>query len=338
VVMRRRSRRRGYLTRGVAVAALVLGAGPAVPGISRSRLVAAPDATAASTPRFDLTAPSSPLIKNKPLTGTRVPQSYAFDNVHQRIYVVQLLPGADSTGDLYLNQLDWTGTLLGHMTLKGFGHGVSIGVEPVGSTPYLWTEVDDDPANGRGRHIARFVYRAGTTLTNTSAALEKFDLVPGASVETVSIDQTYKRIILRYFLSGHAHYATYDLTAFETDHMFTKVYDDVAEPSWMSDPDFQGYVSYGDYLYLFQGTAYGTDNPREGKGNASITSVDLSTGQVVERQVRTQAGYSLYYREPEGMGIQLTGGTPRLCLGFASTATETSTTRLFTVYYKDALV
>jgi hypothetical protein len=295
-------------------------------------------AMAASTPRFDLTAPSSLLLKNKPLTGTRVQQSYAFDNVHQRIYVVQLLPGADSTGDLYLSQLDWTGKLLGHMTLKGFGHGVSIGLELYGSTPYLWTEVDDDPANGRGRHIARFAYTAGVTRTNTSTALQKFDLVPGAGIETVSIDQTYKRIILRYFLSGHAHYAMYDLTTFENTHVFTKVHPDVAEPSWMGSPDFQGYTSYGDYLYMMQGTAYGTGNPRSGNGNTSITSVDLSTGQVVQRQVRSQAGYSLYYREPEGMAIQIVGGAPRLCLGFASTSTATSTTRLFTVYYKNALV
>jgi hypothetical protein len=297
-----------------------------------------PAAATANTPEFDLNAPSSPGIKDKPLTGTRVPQSFAFDNVHQRIYVPQLLPDADSTGDLYLNQLDWSGKVLGHMTLKGFGHGVSIGLELDGSTPYLWTEVDDDTANGRGRHIARFTYAAGTTLTNTSSALERFDLVPGASVETVSVDQTYKRLILRYFKSGQAYYATYDLAAFESGRTLTKVYGDVTEPSWMSTPDFQGYVSYGDYLYLYQGTAYGTDNPRSGKGNASITSVDLSTGTVVDKQVRTQAGYSLYYREPEGLAIQIVSGAPRLCLGFASTSSDASTTRLFTFYYKDSLI
>lgn len=293
---------------------------------------------AANTPKFDLSAPSSAGIKDKPLTGTRVPQSFAFDNVHQRIYVPQLLPDADSTGDLYLNQLDWSGKVLGHMTLKGFGHGVSIGLELDGSTPYLWTEVDDDTSNGRGRHIARFTYTAGATLTNTSSALEKFDLIPGASVETVSVDQTYKRLILRYFKSGQAYYATYDLAAFESTNTLTKVYGDVTEPSWMSTPDFQGYVSYGDYLYLYQGTAYGTGNPRSGRGNASITSLDLSTGAVVDKQVRTEAGYSLHYREPEGLAIQIVSGTPRLCLGFASTSSDTSTTRLFTFYYKDSLI
>lgn len=293
----------------------------------------------ASTPKFDLSDASDPALKNLPLTDTRVPQSFAFDNVHQRIYVAQLLPGADLTGDLYINQLDWSGKLLGHMTLKGFGHGVSIGLELDGSTPYLWTEVDDDTSTGRGRHIGRFAYAAGTTLTSTSAALEKFDLVSGADNETVSIDQTYKRIILRYFIGSAAHYATYDLTAFENTHAFTRVYGDVAEPTWMKTPDFQGYVSYGDYLYLYQGTAYNTtDNPRSGKGNASITSVDLTTGQVVDTQARTQAGYSLFYREPEGLAIQVVSGAPRLCLGFASTSSDTSTTKLFTYYYKDELV
>jgi hypothetical protein len=58
--------------------------------------------------------PSPAGIKDRPLIGNRVPQAFAFGNVHQRIYVPQLLPDADSTGDLYLNQLDWSGKVLGH--------------------------------------------------------------------------------------------------------------------------------------------------------------------------------------------------------------------------------
>ena len=76
-----------------------------------------------------------------------------------------------------------------------------------------------------------------------------------------------------------------------------------------------------------------------GKGDGAITVMDLSSGQVVKPpQVRTQAGYSLYHREPEGLAIQLTGGAPRMCIGFASTRTATSTTKLLSVYYMSKLV
>ncbi|GAA4634871.1 hypothetical protein GCM10023196_078150 [Actinoallomurus vinaceus] len=284
--------------------------------------------------RSGLAASPTLLFRNKPLTGSRAAQSFAFDNAHRRIYVAQRGSGATSDGNLYLNQLDWSGKRLGHMTLKGFGHGVSIGLEVNGSTPYLWTEVDVDPKTGRGRHIARFKYVAGRTLTSTSSALRKFAPVPGAKAETVSIDQTYKRIILRYFNATGTHYATYDLTAFQKKHVFTKVYADVKEPSWMKAPDFQGYTTYGRRLYMVQGTAYGTGNPRSGKGNTVLTSVNLATGRVEQRQVRTTVGYSLYVREPEGLAIQVVNGVPRVCIGFSSTATATGKTRLFTVYAK----
>ncbi|MCO6006202.1 hypothetical protein NE236_14510 [Actinoallomurus purpureus] len=302
-------------------------------GPSPARGTAVTDsAPAAFANRFELKGSWALLFRNKRLAGSRAAQSFAFDNAHRRIYVAELGPGATSGGNLYITQLNWSGTRLGHMTLKGFGHGVSIGLEVMGSTPYLWTEVDVDPKKGRGRRIARFKYAAGRTLTSTSSALKKFDLVPGATAETVSIDQTYKRIVLRYFKGTSKHYATYDLAAFQKKHVFTKVYADIKEPSWMSTPSFQGYTTYDRHLYMVQGTAYGTDNARSGKGDTMLTSVDLATGRVEQRQVRTTAGSSLYTREPEGLAIQVVNGAPRLCIGFATTATATSTTRLFTVY------
>ncbi|GAB3963552.1 hypothetical protein GCM10029978_021780 [Actinoallomurus acanthiterrae] len=63
-----------------------------------------------------------------------------------------------------------------------------------------------------------------------------------------------------------------------------------------------------------------------------LTSVDLATGKVEQRQVRTTVGYALYVREPEGLAIQVVKGVPRVCIGFSSTATASGTTRLFTVY------
>jgi len=41
--------------------------------------------------------------------------------------------------------------------LKGFGHGVQIGVESAGTTAYIWTETDSvkEGSSGWGTQIAR---------------------------------------------------------------------------------------------------------------------------------------------------------------------------------------
>ncbi|MEU2588305.1 hypothetical protein ABZ612_36755 [Streptomyces avermitilis] len=51
-------------------------------------------------------------------------------------------------------------------------------------------------------------------------------------------------------------------------------------------------------------------------GNAHLTTVDMNTGEIVEQRHIT-SGESLTYREAEGMAIQVVGGKPRLCCGFA---------------------
>jgi hypothetical protein len=70
----------------------------------------------------------------------------ALDSARRTTRPGQYRPGggssANDNGDLCVTQLDFAGGQVGHMFLTGFGHGVSIGVEPVGSTSYLWTEVD----------------------------------------------------------------------------------------------------------------------------------------------------------------------------------------------------
>ncbi|WP_406329893.1 hypothetical protein [Streptomyces sp. NBC_00203] len=101
-----------------------------------------------ATQRFDLTAPSTMLLREVWLSGTRVLQSFAFDNTRGHIFAVQLvdgslqLPGETQTysgndrtanEDLCLIRLDTSGRILGTMYLRGFGHGVQISVESTNS-------------------------------------------------------------------------------------------------------------------------------------------------------------------------------------------------------------
>jgi hypothetical protein len=301
-------------------------------GVAATALAGAEPAAAAAG-RFDLAAPASPLIWKKALYDETVLQSFAFDNANGHIYAVQLKNGSGSAaaGHLCLTKLSLSGAVLGHMYLMGFGHGVQIGVEPSGSSAFIWTETDavpDSSGNAWGRRIARFAFVNGRTITPSSSGLRKFTLIEGATSTTCAIDPSTNRLIMRYRLGGGPRYAVYSLA--EVKAGSPRKLHDVAQPSGLG--VFQGYAAYGDYLYLLDGTAYSASNPAP--GNTYITCVDLRTGAKVQRAL-TQAGKSVDYREPEGMAVQIAGGRPRLCLGLAS---GVAGARKVSVFYKTALV
>lgn len=311
--------RRGLLAAGGGVAAAL-----AVAGLGRPR--AAADVPA--SPRFDLTKPSYDLFRNKALYQQTVMQSFAFDNVNRRLFVAQLRNGAASAdaGDLCVTQLDFAGNQIAHMFLNGFGHGVSIGAEPVGSATYLWTEVD--AVDSRGTRLARFPFTAGATLDHTSSTLRKYSPPAGADTVTCAIDPVNLRLAMRYRLAGAFRYAVYDLAAFRDGTAGPLA--DLAQPAGLG--TFQGYTLYGEYLYMLDGEAYSDTNPPP--GNSFVNSVNVNGGPLT--RVATNAGGSLDYREPEGMAVYRTvAGETRLFLGFASGAAGA---RRANIFYKNVLV
>ncbi|MFY1691367.1 hypothetical protein [Plantactinospora sp. WMMB782] len=347
--------RRGFLATGGGVALGALAATGAAPAGAAARGAAAAPVAASALPssrRFDLTDSSDPLFREKPLRNATVMQSMAFDNVNRRIYTAQVIQGGiqlaepaalngaarDAAGDLCVTQLDFSGNQLGQMYLLGFGHGVSIGAEPSGGSAYLWAEVDPPASDSaRGTRIARFPFVDRAVVTRSSP-IEKHTPVAGAVNVTVSVDWAYKLLVTRYSLGGQWRISAYDLTAFKAGS-YTPLAT-VNQPAVVADGrPFQGYTSFGRYLYLIEGSGYGSyDSTEANRGNTWITSVDLGTGSQVQREW-TQAGYTLPVREPEGMGVQLTDpadlDSARLCFGFASRAAPN---RLASIYYKDLLV
>ncbi|MGW0435814.1 phage baseplate protein [Micromonospora sp. NPDC003197] len=350
--------RRGLLVAGGGAALGTLGAlgmsqaaGAAPPVMARTTAMAA--AALPTSQRFNLTDASDPLFREKPLRNATVLQSFAFDNVNRRIYVAQVLQGGlklaepaavsgadrDAAGDLCITQLDFAGNQLGQMYLLGFGHGVSIGAEPVGSSTYLWTETDavSNGETARGSSITRFPFVNRAVLTKASP-MEKHKPVAGATNTTASVDFAYGQLIVRYSLGGRMRISAYDLTAFKSGN-YTPIAT-VDQPDVVAENrPFQGYTSFGRYLYLLEGSAYGTyDSTVANQGNTYLTTVDFSTGAVVQR-AWSKAAYSLSFREPEGMAVQLTNpadlSTARLCFGFAS---GVSGARLASIYYKDLLI
>jgi len=325
-----------------------LGALAALPGTAAAH-------ADSSAGRFDLAAPGSPLFVTKPLHNKTVLQSLAFDNVNGHVYMVQLmagglqLPGEPAAvsgaarslaGDLCLTKLDLSGAELGFMYLKGFGHGVQIGAEPVGSSAFLWTETDsfaDDGVSGWGTRLARFRFDDGAILTPDSDEVRRVQPVPGSDRTTCGVDPVLGRLVMRHRIAGTFRYALYDLEGLRSND-FTPIAE-VDQPALTY--SFQGYASSGNFLYLLEGSSYGSGGSVAPIGNTYLTCVDWSTGGVVDRQLVSD-GWDLPFREPEGMAIQIPDPARpdalRLCFGFASTTSPTDTAKLASVYYKDALL
>ncbi|WP_435212203.1 phage baseplate protein [Streptomyces sp. bgisy034] len=309
--------------------------------------------------RFDLTDGSDKWLREILLSETRILQSFAFDNTNKHLYTAQLvqagriLPGETRTytgterstnGDLCITRLDWQGYIIGRMYLKGFGHGVSIGVEPSGNSAYLWTEtesVPDSQNNGYGTKVARFKFANGAVLQPDSFQVTRFDPVPGSDHNTVAVDPVNNRLVHRHRINGAWQFSLYDLATFKAG-TFTPLAT-IPQPDVLTGKTFQGYTSLGQYLYLLDGTAYTYDasGNQTSQSNTYLTSVDWNTGIVYERRW-SNAAYSLFYREPEGLAVQIPDlanpGALRLHIGFGSEESLSQTDKKATFYYKDLLV
>ncbi|ALS29280.1 hypothetical protein IJ21_38940 [Paenibacillus sp. 32O-W] len=302
---------------------------------------------------FDLSGDAKTLFREAQLRNNTVMQSFAFDNVNGHVYVVQLMAGGQQladepapvsgadrarNGDLALSKLDLEGNLLGHMFLKGFGHGVQIGVETEGDKTYLWTETDSvaEGKDGWGTQLARFTFENGAVLTNESPELEKFRLKENVDRTTVAIDPAYGLLTMRYRENGSFRFGVYRLEDVK-QRRFEPIAD-VAQPSLGT---FQGFASYGAYLYLLEGNAYGNNGSEAPLGNTYITSVDLNTGNLVDRQLIT-AGQDVLFREPEGLAVRIPDmrhpHKAELHFGFASTVSAENTSKLANMFYLDRLM
>lgn len=303
-----------------------------------------------NTKMFVLSDEGKALIQDKPLHNGTVLQSFAFDDENKHIYVVQLMAGGQQLpdedepisgatrakhGDLTLTKLDQNGNKLGHMFLKGFGHGVQIGVEVDNGVTYLWTETDavTEGKDGWGTQITRFPFEDGSILTPDSPILEKHRLIEGADRTTVNIDKAHGLLTMRYRLDGNFRYGVYELEQVKNGN-----YQSIADVPQPSVGTFQGFASYGNYLYLLEGNAYGGNGSVAPYGNTYVTSVDLNTGKAVARQL-VSAGNSMTFREPEGMAIRIPNPKhphkAQLNIGFASDFTPN---RLANIYYLDRLM
>ncbi|MFG2873886.1 hypothetical protein ACGFYU_02550 [Streptomyces sp. NPDC048337] len=311
-------------------------------------------------------------------------QSIAFDSVNGHLYTLQVAgassityqrggnevartpqisgPQHDAAGDLCLTQHDIAnGEVLGSMYLLGFGHGVSLGIEPANAdTPaYVWTEASAD-TQGYGREIARFPFAAGTVLWTSHPLVQR--LAPpetGAVQISPCVDTAFGNLVLRYLAGGSFWFAAYKLATAREAAIHGKdlpatplakirqplVYQADADGKDTSKPaTFQGFTSYGQYVYMLDGSRRtgSASAPLAGEDLYAIhtTSIDLNgtendptTGYV--QRTYSAADGNADPREPEGMAVYTGPAGLRLCFGITDNAADG--TRRFDLYYKDAL-
>ena len=354
--------RRRFLQAGSAVPLSVaaLGVGQAGAGATPSRRPGRRDLV------FDPGEEGQELLANEYLTWVRTAmQSFVIDTRKDHVYVLQIvqantpLPGDEDgdqsydrrvvRGDLTLTKMDLHGNRLGKMILKFFGHGVSMGLERDGDDLWFWTEIDSVPkesdGQGRGSRLTRFQFEDGALLdAEHDDTLWRRELIPGSTQNTCNIDPVNDLLTLRYWTGDEFRFALYHLDEVKQEKSSYEPIYDIGTPEVMATNVFQGYASLGDYLYLWDGTAYGADNPPppEGTGNAHLTRVRWQTGEV-EKHVLDTTGVDHHRREPEGLHVAVTErghgrGRPqvRLYAGFATSAHESADAdRLCTIYYRD---
>lgn len=257
-------------------------------------------------------------------------QSFAFDPRHGEIYAVQVEAAhgsavsgeRDRRGDLTLSRLSADGkTVLGHMILRGFGHGVAIGVQPAESGVLIWSEVDSrltaDGASARGARLGRFAFVDGATLEANSSAITKYSVAEGASNVTPSIDVAHGYFAARFVSKNQFHVALFKLADVELGR-----FSPIAEFLCPDDlGTFQGWATWGSYVYFYAGNNYSETNPPP--GNAVLACYDWNTGREAQR-APTEMFRDQLWREPEGMAVRDVGSHPQLVFGFASHAPRTN--------------
>ncbi|MFC8495295.1 signaling protein [Streptomyces sp. NPDC057235] len=284
---------------------------------------------------FDIARPTR-LWRPTALNDTTGPQSLAFDDVRRDVYAVQLAQGgltleddeeepvdADRRkrdGDLCVTRFSRSGERLGRMYLRGFGHGVSMGVEPRGDVVWLW--VESRPKSGYGQAVARVRFADGAVLDGDDPAVRHHPIAPKGSTRVhPAVDMAGERLLVSYrHATGHG-YTVHRLRDVVADD-YTPVHR-IARTPHLEDETFQGCALYGNHVYQLTGNPYSKAdgrNPRDAGGNTFVSAVDVRTGTSAGRQLVT-VDPGLRYREPEGIAVRL-APDPVLCMGFSVKAAD----------------
>ncbi|MGQ4490918.1 signaling protein [Streptomyces sp. SAS_281] len=325
---------------------LLLGGGAAAGGVLLSTRPGPvlPDDGKSDGPaeEFDVSS-ASELMAPTPLRHVTGPQSVSYGRSPDDTYALQLMPASvrlpDETralgsrarrlsGDMCVTVLSPSGGSTGHMYLRGFGHGISFGVEPSDGKVLLWVESDADPRTGYGRAIARVPFRDGTVLDSSSAGVRHHRPVPGARRMHPTLDLANRRVLVSHWTGRRHGYAVYRMEDF-LGQRYEPLYE-IADSALKKGETFQGCALRNGYIYQLTGNPYTDEaggNPPSAGGNTFVSTVDVRSGRTIARR-RVTAAPELNFREPEGIAVR-PGTAPRLCIAFS---VKTPDRRALTVY------
>ncbi|MFF5787563.1 hypothetical protein ACFY8P_21670 [Streptomyces sp. NPDC012693] len=307
----------------------------------------------------DLSGVTGRLIQTVDLVKGPAPQAIATDTVNGHVFVLQVESSATMPqGNMWLNRIDRrTGKVTGSMQLKGFGHGLSMGAEPVGADTYLWTEVGPlhTSMSGTtvtatfGKAVTRFRFVDGSVLDGALIPQgQKFTPPGSTSGVGPSLDPVNNLLCVMYHKDGKRHFTRYDPAAAAAGSWVPvgttfvmpageDVTPDVPSPYPLQKTLVsQGFTALGDVLYSYQWAPYDKDAnptiPSEFPGIAFLTSYSWTTGARLDRQVVTNAD-GLTRREPEGVAVEVDPATAetRLLFGFSNTVPGTTGSRDVTI-------
>ncbi|MFJ9434770.1 hypothetical protein ACIRQY_34685 [Streptomyces sp. NPDC101490] len=300
---------------------------------------------------IDTTGPTGRLIQTADLAQNPAPQAIATDTKNGYVFVLQLESqetAKRTSGNLILNRFNrQTGVWLDSMQLVGFGHGLALGAEPVGTDTYLWTEcgplrvtTPEDPkdAVAYGTAVTRFKYAKGEVLRDDDTTLPKFTPPGGSTATGPSYDPTTPTATVtlmhiqgttRYFTRyGAAKAAVGTWTPIGAPVSITRTQPTATvAPSLPPKPEleknlsFQGFQTMGDVLYVYQWAKY-TEANGTFPGHTLLRRFSWSTGAPIDPEpVVVTSAPGLKRREPEGLAAEIdpATGQARLLFGFSNT-------------------
>lgn len=315
--------RRAMLVAGGSTVVAAVGGGVAL-GRSEQR---GPEPTGA-VGLFDVDKASELLPPTSLHDGTG-PQSIAFDG--GQLYALQVMQGGIRlpdekrrlsgrarrlAGDMCVTAFSRSGAAAQHMYLRGFGHGISMGVEPSEYGALLWVESQADRQTGYGRAVTRIPFRHGTVLDSSSPSVRHHRPLPDSHRIHPAVDVAAKRLLVSHWTNREHHYTIHCLDDFLAGSYQPLFH--VEDTALRSGETLQGCALNGNHIYQLTGTPYTDDeghNPPSSGGNTYVSAIDIRSGKTTGRRKLSMAP-RLSFREPEGLAIRL-GADLELCVAFS---------------------
>jgi hypothetical protein len=235
----------------------------------------------------------------RPLEST-VMQSFAIDELNRHIYVVQLNSRFTSGGaeDVTITRCSFDGRRIDYMLCENMGHGTQIGVENTNGTLYIWSsyEIVDASGTATDQEIVRFPYKAGGTINQSDASIQRFSALPKGDNLHPAVDQKNRQMVIRYDN--------------KTDRQWVELHDLDAVLANQYNPlatvDIPADISYLQSFWLDDGALYWyTGDTNEDNYPRLITVINMETGeQIAQKGVSVGSDIAQRYEgdiEPEGM-------------------------------------